>query len=61
MSYCNHNIIANRSFSWWGAWMNQNSKKMVLAPSKWFFNKEMQLLSLDLIPHDWIKIDSSNE
>ena len=61
MSYCNHNIIANSSFSWWGAWMNQNSKKMVLAPSKWFFNKEMQLLSLDLIPHDWIKIDSSNE
>ncbi len=55
MSLCKHNIIANSSFSWWGAWLNQNKKKVVIAPNRWW-NDPMSN-SKDVIPESWIKIE----
>jgi hypothetical protein len=54
MTLCKHNIIANSSFSWWGAWLNDNSNKIVIAPEKWFNNEKINYS--DIIPSSWIKI-----
>lgn len=55
MKQCKHNIIANSSFSWWGAWLNENPGKKVLAPARWFAAPHEQ--PVDLIPKDWETID----
>lgn len=55
MSFCKHNIIANSSFSWWGAYLNKNPKKIVVSPNKWFNDKKLN--TVDLIPDGWHKID----
>lgn len=51
MSQCKHNIIANSSFSWWGAWLNSNSEKIVIAPRIWWNG-----LKDDVVPDSWIRI-----
>ncbi len=54
MSYCKNNIIANSTFSWWGAWLNSNRKKIVVTPKKWF--NDGNLSQHDILPDYWISI-----
>jgi hypothetical protein len=54
MNLCKHNIIANSSFSWWGAWLNNNPGKIVIAPKKWFNDVTYDIK--DLIPESWMQI-----
>lgn len=53
MSMCDHHIIANSSFSWWGAWLNPNPNKIVVAPSQWFGPNLSHNSIVDLIPNEW--------
>lgn len=53
MSKCKHNIIANSSFSWWGAWLNEHKDKEVIAPSKWVNSEPVE----DIWCKGWIRID----
>lgn len=53
MSRADHHIIANSSFSWWGAWLNPASEKIVIAPKRWFSNGTNDK---DLIPSNWLRI-----
>ena len=54
MSYCQHHIIANSSFSWWGAYLGKNKNKTVIAPTRWFNNDSIN--TEFLIPKNWIRI-----
>lgn len=54
MSLCKHHIIANSSFSWWGAWLNPQADKIVVAPQRWVLS---DFDTSDIVPSSWIKIE----
>ena len=53
MSFCKHHIIANSTFSWWGAWLNPSQDKIVISPKSWFLN-ETEIP--DLVPESWVML-----
>ncbi|MES2133275.1 MAG: alpha-1,2-fucosyltransferase [Bacteroidota bacterium] len=54
MTQCRHNIIANSSFSWWGAWLNAHPDKIVVGPKQWF--ADMSVNTSDILPVSWIRL-----
>ncbi len=63
MSLCDDFIIANSSYSWWGAWLSKNKDKLVIAPTQWFgkngYTKDHN--TKDLIPNEWVRITDGQE
>jgi len=60
MSLCKHNIIANSTFSWWGAWLNDYTNKIVVTPQAWLANTDIvsdyKKFMDDLVPSDWVRL-----
>ena len=54
MAACRHHILANSSFSWWGAWLNPSAEKIVVAPRPWF--RDRSLDDSSIVPERWIRL-----
>lgn len=55
MSHCQHAIIANSTFSWWGAWLGEDSRdRVIIAPKQWFVSGDRD--ARDIVPHRWVTL-----
>ena len=59
MSKCDHAIIPNSCFSWWGAWLIPNMKKTIIAASRW--SVDSKYTNCDICPQEWVRIDPEFE
>jgi hypothetical protein len=55
MNLCKHHIIANSTFSWWGAWLGQGENKIVIGPEKWWANIP-EFDTSNLLPKEWVRM-----
>jgi hypothetical protein len=59
MTLCSDYIIANSTFSWWGAWLSQNKNKIVIYPDKWFGPNNIDKSTKDLFPEKWRMVNEN--
>lgn len=55
MSHCKHNVVCNSTFSWWGAWLNNNPNKMVICPNQWSVKDKAD----KFVPNSWIQLPTT--
>ena len=56
MARCDHSVIANSSFSWWGAWLGETLDTVVIAPRHWFGDDKPKDFDADIKPQRWIQL-----